>query len=641
MLKLSVASVSGADLVDSKYVIESGDLALSEPMMVEGMLTDAMANIVQCIQLWSPGQFEAHEVGMAQFVMRVRSTLTAAEVAITMEIFLSCQVPLRQFLACSNEPCDLKKCSMAFGAALQNIPGGSTKTVVSHLRSFGQRVKRSESLMADVSAAVSAATQNEHVRSCMIEMLKAIEALSSLDFVGSPSEAVDQWQARPDRSCLSLGLALVKATDILQGVGDFDLSIASGEHEGALSALLPEATIQWGRSTSVGGTEVRVRDLLALPKQLLELPVVAWGKQLLSDSASALLTKFAALAELDGIKDREEGKPEQTSLIHLCSYFIVPEKLTASMSSLTKALIAHTSDLATVSTCDMVDQLVSIASLKVVCLPEAMMSPPGPLPCDQALAVCRLYTAAHHVAAGLAWITATCAGAQGCVNNHQLKGEVEGAIDIIDNNLKRMDDLLHECDCLWPRIEAASGKLLLTPATCKRWAVAVRLCFKDLCRHVLRSMVSSVGSLTKLTKSHTPAIDHYISDDGFSSRLAKSRLLNFASKEVLTQESVLLFRCLSDVSRFRDKFGLGATPGHEDEFFEAISEGKAAFAGAKKVMMVHRACHAMFAMSGALQLAEMKALLLKKVDMPKALVLELERCERKANKPKAVATHKE
>ena len=149
-------------------------------------------------------------------------------------------------------------------------------------------------------------------------------------------------------------------------------------------------------------------------------------------------------------------------------------------------------------------------------------------------------------------------------------------------------------------------------------------------------MVCGVDKLTKDVQSHTPKFEHYMNDAEMSKKLVKARLLNYASHAVLLDQSVALFRAVSDVSRIKEKFKV--TGADDDEANEPLAKATTAFRNAKTALTVLSAVTIVFGTQGpnvgkvANEFANKHG-----AALPKALLAELESLAGKTitTKPKA------
>ena len=177
-------------------------------------------------------------------------------------------------------------------------------------------------------------------------------------------------------------------------------------------------------------------------------------------------------------------------------------------------------------------------------------------------------------------------------------------------------------------LENGSTALKFTPTACIAWVRAARNAFPKLCMMVLRSQAASLAALSNLAKTHLPSCDHYFNDNQCSKQLVTQRLVNWnpATKQVLVDESVLLYKAVKAASFFRERYGLLPPEGPQTEITEQISEAMCLFQKAKSIMDVASAAHCWISMTGPEQIkAASERISPAKVGLiPKALARELQ-----------------
>jgi hypothetical protein len=274
----------------------------------------------------------------------------------------------------------------------------------------------------------------------------------------------------------------------------------------------------------------------------------------------------------------------------------------------------------------MLHEIILASGADKVSMSMALMTKECELSANVVEAICEVYVHVHHVAAGLAWIGSACDGPTSCTSSHVLRSDLETILDIIRDNVAAGEEAIEKCEEEWAELLKSESLLKVDIEMCRTWLAAVRSNL-SVCYHlVLSSLCLAVQNLTKLVRQHTVSYDHFLTDTTCSTKLLRSRVLHFSTKEVLTGESVSLFNALAAVARFRAKFGMEVQVGQEDEFQEPISMASLAFSASKKLMFVHSAAQCLLEMSGQEQIKEAMAWVSesKRDKIPKGLVVELQ-----------------
>jgi len=613
-----------------KLTIWNGDLALGNPMMVVSMITDCMSNVVESIKLWSALRFEKSEDRLIEFLENVANTIAAAELTLLFELYTTCgNACTKLALSTGGDTKELESLAMAVGVAYKNVTAASTSQIVDQFGNLAASIQNSEKLSGLLQAHLETARTNDLKRSQLCKVFDSIAALVSAGLPSSVDAAIEQWSIRGDRSCVAYAVALVTNVEKLKAVQNFDFChlFGAAKDEQNLPSLIESVVVVHDSEAGAADAKVRVQfsDLIGFTSAISQLPLVAWAQSLVKNGISALMDKLVVMTELEGILTGEvTDTSDQSSLAAITSSFVVPDKLTTSIAAVTKMLAASTDDLPSRAALLLLKSLISAACADTVTVGPGIASKGGDLPADIMAATCSLYVDTHHVAASLAWIGSTCLS--GCTSNHKLKPELEIVLDTMYSNMAAAMGRVAKHEDLWLQLGSSSVKLKVAPLACASWLERMQEVFSGLCSLVLSNMVCSIQHLTKLVRSHTPGYCHFVNDKTCTVKLIKSRLLNFSSKTVLVNESVSLFNCLAEVSRFRDKYGLQVEQGSEDEHAEALALASSAFADSKKLMNIIAASHVAFQMSGSQQHKEASDWLKHKAtELPKALVAELQK----------------
>jgi hypothetical protein len=629
MLRVCRQACTVGASTECPLIVSNGSLVLGSPMLLETMLTDAICNVVESINLWSPARFELKHESLGEFVHVLSATIVAAEFVLLHNLYSQIRVPFLNLLKC-NEECfdEMHSMMMAFGVACQNAPQATAAVLLKKLCNLGSTFKVVEELSTLVQGHVATSKKNSIVTRLLRDFLQTISAMSLVGFPSSAEAAIEQWVVQGEASCLAGAVALSENARQLQAT-KFDFSIIFQDSGGSveLSTDCLQVKVVKDEEDTGGGHEephILVEDLLQFPSMVVKLPLVRWASRLVKDSVAALLDKFAVLAELDGVIVAA-AKVDCTFVGAMMSRFVLPHRLTSSVSAFTKIIGAGQVELKSRSACDLLESLLSASGLRKVMVGSSLAEVDGEMSTEGILAICDKYVLVHHVAAALAWIGVTCSGPSGCTVECKLKVEVEVALDIIESNLCEARDKLYECENLVPRKTEGPIQLKLSSLACSTWLSTVTDAFPEMCCLVVNGLIASVQHLTKIVQSHTPAYKHFLNDTMCTGKLVKARLINFAHKDALTQESVQLFKCLAEVARFRKKFSITPSSDSEDVHAEVINLARGAFSEAKTVMTLAAASLVVYERTGDEQLREAREWMASKATiLPKALLKELQ-----------------
>ena len=262
-------------------------------------------------------------------------------------------------------------------------------------------------------------------------------------------------------------------------------------------------------------------------------------------------------------------------------------------------------------------------NIESIACPSNIVVEAGDVKAEVVLKHCELYVAMHRVAASLAWMSVKCSAE--CTADHRIKAELDTVLDVAAKSLQEGTELATKLvDFLRELPEVISTEFVLGAGCCVDWLSAVQSSFGTLLQIIIKKMVGEVGKLSKVVTSRTPKFDHYLNDDAISKKLVKARLYNFTEHAALTEQSVALFKAVSDVSRLKGRYNVPKAV-HDEEANEPLAKASATFASAKRALSVLAAVNIIFSPSApglAKAAEEFKA---KKGDcLPRALVAELD-----------------
>lgn len=621
MLHVALCTQPGS----SVYLLRNADLVLTAPMMLEPLLVDTMAHITESVKLWSAARLEAREDELAKWVFDLGQVLCAGEFALALQAISAIQPAVEQMnvvVDIDEGVGELATASFAMCAGLKSAPFVTTASFYDKVENLANCFKGSEPAAAALKSIVNSGRRNFKLRECINEVLQLMVSMATFGLPSTPGEAIDQWRGKGDASCLAIAIDVVQKVETLGSLGSFDFKgMARGCGKDA--GLDMEALVVKGFDRQTGEeTNMKVGDLVKFGELICGLPVVAYAQQLTNAGASHMLSAFGQLTEMNGLVLGVKRAQGDKTLMSIASAFVAIDLMAGSVSGVGKALASEGDIcLESSSAFELIEELVEVCNLPTVLVPDsiAIAVKPVPMKSDWVLAVCQVHVHVHHVAAGLAWVATSCSPPGACTTHNQLRKDLGAVLNMIDTHLSSGAKAVEGHRALWP-IQVASS-LRHSIDTLGAWLQDVRGSFKDLCEVVLGSLVASMSEVSRIVKSQTPSFEHYLDDSKCNVKLVRSKLLNLPNKELLTQESVRLFKILAEIGRFKTAYGLEAAC--DDVHQEALSEGSTAFKHAKRVMAIVAAATAAFAMTGASQVAECERFLAKPGDLPQALIKEL------------------
>lgn len=596
------------------------------------MILDAMSNVVEAMTLWSDARIEAKEAEILAFLNNIGSTLAAADFALSVGLFMNCKSAFDKIAGyiAASPSATLESAIIDLDAAYRALPQCTTSAIVDKVMNLKPKFKASKLLEDSVQSVADTARANDSLRLAIFEVVGLMASLAAHGLPPTAQKAIEQWRIRGDESCLTNAIQLVVAAKKLQAMPTFSferLGVDIGCDGGELHM---KGNILLGSDPATAErTNIHMESIASLKAFIVSLPVIAFATKLVQDGASCLLHTFGELVELSAIVPLASNV-SVSSLSALRTSFVVPQKLSFSMSALTKALAQADGDeivLESLLARRIFADIVTVGDMKEFLVTIGLMSADCKVRTDILLPVTSLFTHIHHIAAGVAWISTTFAGtgASPCTSKHRLKPELESVLDMISSHLVAAESDLSTHEHIWPLLDIVDAKLKLPIAVCRSWLALVRKHFVDMCSIILGFLVKGAVQVSKLVKGHIPAYEHYLDDAKCNAKLIKAKLVGYASKDLLVSESVALFNILAEIGKFRRTNALEVHDGSDDIHSESICEAQAAFKASKKFMSIIATATALYGLSGPARTKEIEALLKKAADIPKSLKKELER----------------
>ena len=647
----AMASAKGADgsseaAAPWQYVLYNSHLATSCPMLAPSLMTDAMSQVAEAMKLWSVARFDAMIERVSVFVRCVGSTFVAIDCALMLHVYQAVKGPIGDMndvgTSDALSPSAMHTQVVALSVALSPLRRASLSAVVCSFSNLSKMCKGSESLVALVAARVEQIALNEKARHSIFQTMTAICGLAAFAFPENESDAIDQWVAHGEKSFLASAILLVQEVAELRSVGSLDFSDMClqevvEEPAGVVTSDNVDGTIVEGVVVVLDkGTDVvPIQDVANMPSTIADLPVVAYAERILVRSVSGLVKRFGDLVELEAFVAKAPSPPSSTSTLReVIQTFVSPPAMTFSVSAMSQHVVAKGENVwPSVVAVEILEDIMDSIRIETVQCSSNFVVEPGDVDAKLVWKMCEIYAAMHKAAAGLAWMSVKC-GAE-CTSEHRIKPELEIVIDVVKKSLGDADELIQRlAETLghWESLPNFTHGLDF----CAKWVSAVMSSFGTFMDIIVSMMVCGVDKLTKDVQSHTPKFEHYMNDAEMSKKLVKARLLNYASHAVLLDQSVALFRAVSDVSRIKEKFKV--TGADDDEANEPLAKATTAFRNAKTALTVLSAVTIVFGTQGP-NIGKVANEFANKhgAALPKALLAELESLAGKTitTKPKA------
>ena len=233
------------------------------------------------------------------------------------------------------------------------------------------------------------------------------------------------------------------------------------------------------------------------------------------------------------------------------------------------------------------------------------------------------YMHVHKIALGVAFLKTVSATASACLHQHRLKAELVAFASELMGTVKMLQavqggqlpsESADEDETPW----------MLSITDMVTWVNSVEVLVQRFRRFMVGAMLADTYTLAEQLTKDTPQYGHYISDDAYRSTLAKRNLLNYTKTESLTQDSVLLFRLLQEISTLFRDFGLGKAVTEGTQFGESVACCQSAFRGAKRALTVVAAVQVIEGPKSQATKDSAGALLKKKGDLPTSMIPLLE-----------------
>jgi hypothetical protein len=431
-------------------VVANALLVTGSPMLLTNMLTDALANVVEGINLWSPLRMESSQDKLIKFIHHMSLTITAAEFALVHDLYWHLQTPFQELQeGAGKDVSQLEHVVKAVGMAYKSASPSTTADLISRFSALANHLHDTSSLQPLMKKLIIKARHNHCVHMKLRSVLESMACVAGSGIPSSTEGLVEQWIGKEDDSCLAMSIALNSAVEELKQAGAFDFAdLLRGEvneTEDKVYMASPVVMKEDRVEDFDEGDYIQLKSMLFLPQDVLNLSIVGWAATQMADSVSVLLGKFTGLVELDGVVfDAEGGHRKHTTLEGLISNLVAPKRLAASVSSMRKILASKQVYLQSRSACDLLDKLLLASAHERVKIGYELTKTPGEVSSEVVTLLCQAYSYIHHIAAALAWVSTTCNGPSGCTVDKQLKEDLETTLDIIVANVGDFEDLHEE-----------------------------------------------------------------------------------------------------------------------------------------------------------------------------------------------------
>lgn len=632
-LKKTVMEEGSAD-AKHQYNVIHPDLALSCPMLIERMIIDSLANILEGIKLWSHPELEAHEDDMMLLVWRLGAVVTAAEFSLLIKTRQTLHGALKQALEVEGhggmaalEAC----CSTASDALSSGLADLSTSGLIQKVANIKPHI-RLETAQCHIDVVVAAAETNRSLREALVTCFSDLSELGACGLPSSAKDAVEQWKHRKSKSALIKGVEFVQGASNMAKMQEFDFSMLdfTSINRRCFQHPVHDASIVLHHAAEdVQEVDMTMRQLLDMQQHISTMPIVTYMQQLIKESTSLLLAAVGTQVHVDAIC-LSSVKEEVVSIRDYVSS-LLSKKLPVSVASLSKGIPSGSMELESMAAFNVFKQIAAASKIDMVEVGEEFLTSSHTLPTNVATAVAELFVLLHQVATGFDWLaTMDTSTTGGFTANNRLKTDVELVLNMVKKTTTAAQQALVAGARIWAELDDCPSKLKLSIPAATRWLESAKLKLPGLCDVVLAKLVQDLTELTKLVVGHTPAYEHFLDDSKCTPSLIKKKLIGYVHKNLLLEESIRLFNLMADIGRFRAAFGLEPSSESDDPHFDQINAGSKAFKDAKRAMRIMAACTLVYQAPSMERNSELQKVLKSPGDLPAALLEEASKAVEKA-----------
>lgn len=635
MLRICRSVPTGVDGEDprdaTELVIKNRGLVVDSPMMITGLLREAMSQVLESASLWSPVQRGHQAEDIHGFAKQLAETVGSVDLTLGCSLFRAVFEPCRSISELEDAPHDaaadmLRNAASGWSMLVRCVNTSSTKELLTSCANLRDKLHAPGDWDLKVlSGMLDGAKHNERVRDAVRVLLGSIQKVVDCQIPSSPSDMVDQWVARGSDSFLCSSLAVLQNAKDLEGLGNFKFGALALSHDETDADGEP-LTVRFDDDEPDSGPTIAA--IVSWPVAVAQAPVVAWCKCRLTAAVGTMTDNFLSILNLPAWKSlTADVNVKDMSLHEIAHQFVDSSLLTASIARTTAFLTAPGAPPVMPATAafEQIVEMIDTAELDhVPWKSPGLAGATTSMAVDRFVAWCEVLVRMYHVACVLAWIKVTCNGGA-CVTNGMLKPEMERAISALTENVEAGVLALNTNKDLLVEVEQCVKQVYMPGVLgCSSWLKAARDATPAMAELMLASVGANIAEQAQRLKASIPTIDHYLNDTTFNTRLIKSKLVGY-DRAPLTDQSVLIWKSLSDAGRLREKFDM-CSNSSEAFLEEPLAHGLAAFRAAKRLLAIVVGVDVLYKATGSARAVEAKKLLATKADQfPKTLLAELEK----------------
>lgn len=615
-------------------VIENQGLVVDSPMMITGLLREAMSQVLESAGLWSALQRGCRAEDIQGFAKQLAETIGCVDLTLGFALFRAVHDAIQSIwdpeLQAEEDAAAvanlLREKASGWSTMMRSVNTSSTKELVSSCTNMRDKLQTPDDWDLKVlTGALRAAQHNERVRDALRGMLASVQKVLESQIPCTASAMVDQWVARGEYSFLCASLAVLARAKELDELKQFDFgALACSDDTDANGEPL---MVRFSHAEHEPSEGPSITAIAYLPVTVVETEVVVWCRSRVTAAVGAMAENFIATLSMPAWKSpgNDVQFTKDMSLHDVASHFVDSNAMSSSVARMT-AFLAVPTDPPTMPATRAFEQLadmIDIAELEKIPWTSPNIAPTD-IVADRFMAWAELFSRMYQVACVFAWIRVTSIGGT-CVMNGKVKPEMERAISELTENVEAGMLLLTSYKEFLTEVEPCF-KQVYTPGVlgCTSWLKAAQDAAPVLAEIILQSVGASISEQAQRLKASLPTIDHYLNDTTFNTKLIKSKLVGY-DRAPLTEQSVLMWNSLSDASRLREKFDM-CSASSEVFLEEPLGHGLTAFRSAKRFIAIAVGVEVVFKTTGSAKTTEAKKLLATKADLlPKTLVAELEK----------------
>lgn len=613
-------------------VIENQGLVVDSPMMITGLLREAMSQVLESAGLWSALQRGRQAEDMQRFAKHLAEAIGGVDLTLGFALFRAIIQPLQSISELHSEEDAaaittlLRENASDWSMLMRSLSTSSTKDLVASCTNMRDKLQAPDDWDLKVlTGALTAAQHNERVRDALRVMVASVQKVIDSQIPCSASAMVDQWVARGADSFLCSSLALLSHAKELEELGQFDFgAVACSDDTDANGEPL---MVRFSHTEHEPDEGPSIATIAYLPVAVAETELVVWCRARMTAAIGAMAENFIATLSMPGWKSpgNDVQFTKDMSLHDVASHFVDSNAMSSSVARMIAFLAAPTDPPAMPATnaFEQLAVMIDIAELEKIPWASPNTAPTD-IVADRFMAWAELLSRMYQVACVFAWVRVTSMGGT-CVMNGKVKPEMERAISELTENVEAGMLLLTSSKDFLTEAEPCF-KQVYTPGVlgCTSWLKSAQDAAPVLAEIILQAVGANISEQAQRLKASLPTIDHYLNDTTYNTKLIKSKLVGY-DRGPLTDQSVLLWTSLSDAGRLREKFDM-CSASSEAFLEEPLGHGQMAFRSAKRFLAIVVGVEIVFKTTGSAKATEANKLLATKADLlPKTLVAELQK----------------